>query len=79
MLDRPRTFDVAETLVNEFGELNDAHQAVVTAREQVQTLTPARKEHLLCSFEPVVASLLRSAELSTSKLLLTGTVFRIPQ
>lgn len=45
MLDRPRTFDVAETLVNEFGELNDAHQAVVTAREQVQTLTPAREEY----------------------------------
>ncbi len=45
MLDRPRTFDAAETLVNEFGELNDAHQAVVTAREQVQTLRPARQAY----------------------------------
>ena len=45
MLDRPKTFDVAERLVAEFGELNEAHQAVVTARDQVQTLQPARKEH----------------------------------
>ncbi len=47
MLDRPETFDVAERLVNEFAELNAAHQAVVTAREQVQTLTPARDNHRL--------------------------------
>lgn len=45
MLDKPPTFEVAERLVNEFAELNTAHQTVVTAREQVQTLTPAREEH----------------------------------
>jgi uncharacterized protein YPO0396 len=45
MLDRPETFDAAERLVNEFAELNAAHQAVVTAREQVQTLLPARQQH----------------------------------
>jgi uncharacterized protein YPO0396 len=45
MLDKPETFDVAERLVNEFGELNAAHQAVVTAREQVQMLVPAREQH----------------------------------
>lgn len=45
MLDRPPTFDVADTLVNEFGELNEAHQAVITAREQVQTLGPARGDY----------------------------------
>ncbi|HUZ94370.1 MAG TPA: SbcC/MukB-like Walker B domain-containing protein [Edaphobacter sp.] len=44
MLDRPQTFDVAEQLVSEFGELNAAHTAVVTAREQVQTLKPARED-----------------------------------
>lgn len=44
MLDRPETFDVAEQLVSEFGELNAAHTAVVTAREQVQTLKPARED-----------------------------------
>jgi uncharacterized protein YPO0396 len=44
MLDRPQTFDVAEQLVSEFGELNAAHTAVVSAREQVQTLKPAREE-----------------------------------
>src|SRR5690606_38379422 len=45
MLDKPETFDVADRLVNEFGELNAAHQAVVTAREQVQTLAPALEHH----------------------------------
>jgi uncharacterized protein YPO0396 len=45
MLDKPQTFDVADRLVNEFGELNAAHQAVVTAREQVQMLLPARQRH----------------------------------
>ena len=43
MLDRPETFDAAERLVSEFAELNAAHQAVVTAREQVRTLAPARE------------------------------------
>jgi uncharacterized protein YPO0396 len=45
MLDRPETFDAADRLVSEFAELNAAHQAVVTAREQVQTLAPARQQH----------------------------------
>jgi uncharacterized protein YPO0396 len=45
MLDKPETFGVADRLVSEFGELNAAHQAVVTAREQVQTLVPAREQH----------------------------------
>jgi len=45
MLDKPETFDVAERLVGEFGELNAAHQAVVTAREQIETLRPARERH----------------------------------
>ncbi|KQV42888.1 MULTISPECIES: ATP-binding protein [unclassified Duganella] len=45
MLDKPETFEVADRLVNEFGELNAAHQSVVTARRQVQTLAPARARH----------------------------------
>jgi len=45
MLDKPETFAVADRLVSEFGELNAAHQAVVTARRQVQTLAPARARH----------------------------------
>ncbi|MEO7497745.1 MAG: ATP-binding protein [Massilia sp.] len=45
MLDKPETFEVANRLVNEFAELNAAHQAVVTARQQVQTLAPARARH----------------------------------
>jgi uncharacterized protein YPO0396 len=49
MLDRPETFDAAERLVSEFAELNAAHQAVVTAREQVSTLAPARDSHVPAS------------------------------
>jgi uncharacterized protein YPO0396 len=45
MLDKPETFTAADRLVSEFGELNAAHQAVVTARKQVQTLAPARQQH----------------------------------
>lgn len=45
MLEKPETFEVADRLVNEFGELNEAHQSVVTARRQVQTLAPARARH----------------------------------
>ncbi|MFT4249304.1 MAG: ATP-binding protein [Pseudomonas sp.] len=45
MLDEPRTFDAAERLVADFAELDGAHQAVVTARRQVETLLPARAQH----------------------------------
>jgi uncharacterized protein YPO0396 len=45
MLDKPETFEVAERLVAEFAELNTAHQAVITAREQVEILAPALKHH----------------------------------
>ncbi len=42
MLERPETFEVADRLVAEFVELDAAHKAVVTAREQIETLRPAR-------------------------------------
>jgi len=45
MLEKPETFDAADRLVSEFGELNAAHQAVVTARKQIETLVPAREKH----------------------------------
>ncbi|OLB44957.1 MAG: ATP-binding protein [Ktedonobacter sp. 13_2_20CM_53_11] len=44
MLDTPQTFEIADRLVLEFGELNAAHQAVVAARQQIETLLPARSE-----------------------------------
>lgn len=43
MLDPPRTFEVADRLVQEFVELDQAHQAVVTARQQIEVLAPARE------------------------------------
>jgi uncharacterized protein YPO0396 len=45
MLEPPPTFEVAQRLVDEFAELDGAHQAVVTARRQVETLVPAREAH----------------------------------
>ncbi|MEO9214044.1 MAG: SbcC/MukB-like Walker B domain-containing protein [Rhodanobacter sp.] len=45
MLERPETFVVADRLVAEFAELDEAHKAVVTAREQIETLRPARQAH----------------------------------
>lgn len=46
MLDEPEAFSIAASLVSEFGELNEAHQEVVAARKQIQTLKPARDEHM---------------------------------
>ena len=45
MLDEPETFAAAQRLVADFGELDAAHQSVVTARRQVQMLQPAREQH----------------------------------
>ena len=47
MLDPPDTFDLADKLVAQFAELNEAHRAVVDARWQIETLRPA----LEASFE----------------------------
>ena len=46
MLDEPETMGIAASLVNEFGELNEAHQEVVAARKQIGTLKPARDEYM---------------------------------
>ena len=42
MLDPPETFKVSDTLVNEFQVLNAAHEAVLTARNQIDALRPVR-------------------------------------
>ncbi|NMR20467.1 ATP-binding protein [Cellulomonas fimi] len=42
MLDEPTTFGLAETAVAQFTELDTAHRHVVTARRQVEHLTPLR-------------------------------------
>src|SRR5690606_20790903 len=41
MLSEPETFDKAKALIEEFIDLEEAHRAVVTARRQVEVLTPA--------------------------------------
>jgi uncharacterized protein YPO0396 len=46
MLDEPETFSIAISLIKEFGELNEAHQEVVAARNQIEMLKPAREEHM---------------------------------
>jgi uncharacterized protein YPO0396 len=42
MLTKPETFEKAQLLVDEFADLDQAHRAVVAAREQVELLSPAR-------------------------------------
>lgn len=42
MLDPPETFELAEDLVRQFVELNEAHRLVVDARQQIEMLKPAR-------------------------------------
>ncbi|WP_430389868.1 ATP-binding protein [Dyella sp. 20L07] len=42
MLKEPETFERADRLVEEFGELDEAHRAVIAAREQIEVLAPAR-------------------------------------
>ncbi|CAN7494385.1 ATP-binding protein [Polaromonas sp. LjRoot131] len=42
MLDPPETFKVSDTLVNEFQVLHAAHEAVLTARNQIDALRPVR-------------------------------------
>ena len=42
MLAEPPTFGVAKDLTTEFVDLDEAHRAVVSARRQVEILTPAR-------------------------------------
>lgn len=42
MLDEPETFEVASRLVKDFQDLNEAHGEVVSARKQIDTLSPAR-------------------------------------
>lgn len=44
MLDRPTTFDLAQTAVDQFGELRDAHDHVVQLREQRDHLVRLRSE-----------------------------------
>jgi uncharacterized protein YPO0396 len=44
MLDAPETFELADRLVSQFQELNEAHRAVVDARRQIETLQPAKDE-----------------------------------
>lgn len=44
MLDPPETFDLADKLVAQFRELDDAHKAVVDARQQIETLKPAQED-----------------------------------
>ncbi|MRR49665.1 MAG: ATP-binding protein [Rhodocyclaceae bacterium] len=46
MLDAPETFELADNLVAQFQELNEAHKAVVEARRQIEVLSPAQEEAL---------------------------------
>jgi uncharacterized protein YPO0396 len=61
MLDKPKTFDMANTAVAQFGELSEAHRLVVEAREQVEHLRsmeePARRFKLSSALAAEAAAL----------------------
>ena len=46
MLEEPETFAKADALIAEFGHLDESHKAVVTARQQIEVLRPARDNYI---------------------------------
>jgi uncharacterized protein YPO0396 len=44
MLSEPETFEAANAMVDEFGKLNEAHQSLIEARNQIELLRPARTD-----------------------------------
>lgn len=66
MLDPPETFAVAETLVNEFQVLHAAHEAVLTARLQIEALRPVRDALIEYDATRNVLSLLSEERLGVS-------------
>lgn len=69
MLARPETFDIAERLVTEFTDLDEAHRAVVAARRQIDLLAPARAD-----YETRRQQLARHAELEGLRGAIDGFV-----
>jgi uncharacterized protein YPO0396 len=70
MLDKPGTFDASDQMVREFAELSAAHQAVVTARRQVETLAPARENHRVLLEKRSVTAFLRTLRESVDSFCL---------
>lgn len=64
MLDEPRTRAMAQTAVEQFAELSQAHAHVVEARTQVELLTPLVKD--VARFDEHVAEAERASELSAA-------------
>ncbi len=77
MLNEPEAPQHPQRLVDEFVELNEAHQAVVTAREQIRVLQPARDKsgayeragRALAEFEEVAAGIDAYVQQLKSRLL----------
>ena len=78
MLDDPETFEIANRLVAEFGELHAAHQAVVTARRQIETLTPARTSHEELANQKIALAQLDDLLLIALRLDHVGFTTRVP-
>ncbi len=65
MLDKPDTFELAERAVEQFGELSEAHRAVVAARRQIEHLEPLAEAAR--DYEEAEAELSRLEKLSTAR------------
>lgn len=63
MLDEPETFTLADRAVDQFAELSEAHQAVVRAREQIESLHPL--EAAAQEYEDASASEQQTRQLAT--------------
>lgn len=77
MLEEPETFAKADALVAEFGELEEAHKAVVSAREQIEVLSPARNlyaEHGHISKEKERKGKLREATVAFVQQMRVGLI-----
>ncbi|MGQ7786194.1 ATP-binding protein [Nesterenkonia sp. K-15-9-6] len=69
MLDEPETFALADRAVEQFAELSEAHHAVVTARRQIEHLTPLEQQSR--RYDDAESELAQIEQLSLSRELFT--------
>lgn len=67
MLDQPETFELSDKLVSQFKELKGAHDAVVEARRQIETLKPAQAEATELDSAKLVKNALEELQVGVDK------------
>lgn len=64
MLDKPKTFEMAENAVAQFGELSEAHRIVIEARDQIEALYLLEEPSSIYETDSLLAS--RAAALGSA-------------